>query len=120
MLIDKSRECHKHKPQPTPDIERKRRGTKSTNKTNNTAQLSLPYAKRTEKHENKKQGKIQHEPRNKKHKDTHNKNNSFIFWLKSRNCTKCLVILAPNFADGEIVFKSELSCISQTQALAAH
>ena len=51
-LIEKSRECHNHKPQPTPDTKRKRKMTKtSTYKTNkqvhekHTDQLPLPQAR---------------------------------------------------------------------------
>ena len=49
MLIEKSRECHDHKPQPTPDTKRKRKMTKTNmNETNkqmhekHTDQLPLP------------------------------------------------------------------------------
>ena len=51
-LIEKSRECHNHQPQPTTDTKRKRKGTKSnTYKTNkhmhekHTDQLPLPQAR---------------------------------------------------------------------------
>ena len=51
-LIEKSRECHNHKPQPTPDTKRKRKMTKlNTIKTNkqthekHTDQLPLPQVR---------------------------------------------------------------------------
>ena len=47
QLIEKSRECHNHKPQPTPDTKRKRKMTKtSTNKTNKQMHpVIMPYNK---------------------------------------------------------------------------
>ena len=63
-LREKSRECHNHKPQPFPDIKRKRKPTnpnkhKSIKRTKSTKISSLfpkrgnRNAKRTEKHKNK-------------------------------------------------------------------
>ena len=86
-LIEKSRECHDHKPQPTPDTKRKKKKTKinacKINKQmleDHIDQLSLPQARcdhsaninRTgKKHENKCQGKTNHETlRRKIHKAT--------------------------------------------------
>ena len=71
-LIEKSRECHNHKPQPTPDTKRKKKMTKTnTFKTNKqmhqSTQTSSPsdvitMLKRIKKHEDKEHGKtLKHE-----------------------------------------------------------
>ena len=62
-LIEKSGECHNHKPQPIPNTMRKRKRTKINliNKQmhkKHIDQLSLPQATWKNKHENKERGKI--------------------------------------------------------------
>ena len=86
---EKSRECHNHKPQPFPDIKRKRKPTnpnkrESIKHTKSTKISSLflkrgnRNAKRTEKHKNKMaQGKTYNKsPRRINHKAPKNKTNT--------------------------------------------
>ena len=84
-LIDKTRECHNHKQQPTTDTKRKRKRTNTnTCKRNKNAREghrpapSSPGGVITKKHEDKEQGKtLKHEaPRSMNHKATQNKNNT--------------------------------------------
>ena len=87
--IEKSRECHNHKPQPTHDTKRKKKRQKHVqNKQTNAREahrtaLSSPsevitMLKRMKKHEDKEHGKTlkQEAPRSINHKATQNKNNS--------------------------------------------
>ena len=73
-LIEKARECHNHKPQPTPDTKRRKMTKTNTYKANkqmhkkHTDQLPLPQSevitmlKGMKKHENKEHGKtLKHE-----------------------------------------------------------
>ena len=73
-LIEKSRECHNQKPQPTPNTKRKRKRTKITY----FPKRSDHNAERTwEKHEKKEHNKTKQEaPRSINHKATQNKNNT--------------------------------------------
>ena len=86
---EKSRECHNHKPQPFPDIKRKRKPTnpnkhKSIKHTKSTKISSLfpkrgnRYAKRTEKHKNKMTHRKTYNksPRRINHKATKSKTNT--------------------------------------------
>ena len=71
QLIEKSRDCHNHKPQPTPDTKRKRKMTKTntykTTKQTNAGEAHRPtpsspievitMLKRMKKHEDKEHGK---------------------------------------------------------------
>ena len=69
-LIEEFRECYNHKPQPTPDTTRKYKKDRNElvlNKQTNARKAQIPLLSsqmlnRTEKkHENKEQGKTQHE-----------------------------------------------------------
>ena len=99
-LIEISRECHNHKPQPTPDTKRKRNMTKTnTYKTNKQLQEKhrqarsspsevITMLKEMTKHEDKEHGKtLNHEAsRSINHKAPQNKDNivllfNFVFCL---------------------------------------
>ena len=86
---EKSRECHKHKPQPFPDIKRKRKPTNpnkhKSNKCTKSTKISSLFpkrgnrnTKRTEKHKNKMtHGKTYNKsPRRINHKATKSKTNT--------------------------------------------
>ena len=89
-LIEKSRECHNHKPQPTPDTMRKRKMTKTnTYKTNTNAREAhrpapsspievITMLNGMTKHDDKEHGKtLKHEaPRSINHKAIQSKNNT--------------------------------------------
>ena len=86
-LIEKSRECHNHKPQPTPDTKRKRKRTKTNKQTNaqeghrpapSSPSEVITMLKCMTKHEDKEYGKTpKHEaPVSRNHKATQNKNNA--------------------------------------------
>ena len=89
-LLEKSRDCHNHNPQPNSDTKRKSKRTKinaCTIKQTNAREAHRPalsspsevstVLKGPTKHENKEKGKPQHEtPRTKTHKTTQNKNNT--------------------------------------------
>ena len=91
-LIEKSRECHNHKPQPTPNTKRKRKMTKTnthkTNKQTNAREAHrqapsspsevITMLKGMKKHEDKEHGNTlkYKTPRSINHKATQNKNNT--------------------------------------------
>ena len=91
-LIETSRECHNRKPQPTADTTRKRKRSKiytckkkKTNARETQTSRVITMLNTTYKHENKDQGKTQHETaRSKKHKATQNRYNTMTTALNAR------------------------------------